>query len=497
MINTFKNFTKKKLAGILLIIVIIIAFGFGGFGGGFNTGNQNNIAKINNTNITTQDFMDYLNSSGLSQQVIKENIDKNIIEELLSTLISATLLDLEVQDLSLRISEEVLIKKLRKNKNFLDEKGKFLFFLSFFINTSSEIQNFLDEKGKFQRTLYEKFLLTNNITAPIYELKLKKNVLQKQLFTYISGGTKSPNFFVNKYYKEKNRKLNIEYINLNKFYKKIDEFTEEDIKIFVNENSEKLKQEYIDFSYIVITPKNLTGLEEFNQAFFDKIDDIENKISKNINFNKIISELNILPTVIENYINVDNKESIENKIYGFRKDKIEILEYENSYIFYQINKTETKLPNLSNIDFKKKIMKLLFQKEKFDYNKKIFDQIAVKSFNQVSFDKLSIDGIKKIQLKSIEDDDKFEINSIKVLYSLPINSFLLIADENNNAFIAKTIKFVEQNLSKNSEKFKSISNESSAKNRNSILKSYDYLLNDKYNVVVNEKTLDRVKNYFR
>ena len=473
MINTFKNFTKKKLAGILLIIVIIIAFGFGGFGGGFNTGNQNNIAKINNTNITTQDFMDYLNSSGLSQQVIKENIDKNIIEELLSTLISATLLDLEVQDLSLRISEEVLIKKLRKNKNFLDEKGK------------------------FQRTLYEKFLLTNNITAPIYELKLKKNVLQKQLFTYISGGTKSPNFFVNKYYKEKNRKLNIEYINLNKFYKKIDEFTEEDIKIFVNENSEKLKQEYIDFSYIVITPKNLTGLEEFNQAFFDKIDDIENKISKNINFNKIISELNILPTVIENYINVDNKESIENKIYGFRKDKIEILEYENSYIFYQINKTETKLPNLSNIDFKKKIMKLLFQKEKFDYNKKIFDQIAVKSFNQVSFDKLSIDGIKKIQLKSIEDDDKFEINSIKVLYSLPINSFLLIADENNNAFIAKTIKFVEQNLSKNSEKFKSISNESSAKNRNSILKSYDYLLNDKYNVIVNEKTLDRVKNYFR
>ena len=51
MINIFRNFTKKKLAGLLLIIVIIIAFGFGGFGGGFNTGNQNNIAKINNTNI--------------------------------------------------------------------------------------------------------------------------------------------------------------------------------------------------------------------------------------------------------------------------------------------------------------------------------------------------------------------------------------------------------------------------------------------------------------
>ena len=48
----------------------------------------------------------------------------------------------------------------------------------------------------------------------MYEIKLKNNVLQKQLFTYISGGVKSPSFFTNEYYKEKNRNLDIEYINL-------------------------------------------------------------------------------------------------------------------------------------------------------------------------------------------------------------------------------------------------------------------------------------------
>ena len=48
MINSLKNITKKKLAGLILILVIIIAFGFGGFGGGFSTGNQNNIVKIGN-----------------------------------------------------------------------------------------------------------------------------------------------------------------------------------------------------------------------------------------------------------------------------------------------------------------------------------------------------------------------------------------------------------------------------------------------------------------
>ena len=32
---------------------------------------------------------------------------------------------------------------------------------------------------------------------------------------------------------------------------------------------------------------------------------------------------------------------------------------------------------------------------------------------------------------------------------------------------------------------------------NSILKSYDLLLNKKYNVVLNEKTIERVKNFFK
>ena len=472
MINFFKNFTKKKIGGLLLILVIIIAFGFGGFGGGFNTGNQNNIAKINNVNISTQDFMDYLNRSGLSQQVIKDKIDQNIIEELLSSLISMTLLELEIKDLGLVMSENVLIKTIKKNKNFHNENGD------------------------FQRTLYEKFLLTNNMSAPMYEIKLKNNALQKELFTYISGGTKSPEFLIKKYYKEKNRKLDIDYINLNVFYKKAETFSDTEIKKFVNENASKLKQDYVDFSYVDISPKNLIGLEEFNQSFFDKIDDIENQISKDIDFNTIINKLNLSPTKIKSYINLDNAVSIENKIYSSRKDKVEILEDNGTYIFYNIENIITKLPSLNDDKFKKQIKNFLFQKEKYTFNKKILDDISEKKFNQSSFDKLGKDTIKKIKLQSIKDDEKFEINSVKVLYSLPINSFTLIAD-NQNIFVAKIVKYEDQEISKNLSNFNAISNEASAQNRNSILQSYDYLLNTKYKFIDNEKTLERVKNYFR
>ena len=73
MISSLRNFAKTKVAGIF-IFIIIIPFVFWGMGSVFSGGNTNNIAKINNENVSTQDFMDYLNRSGLSQKVIKENL---------------------------------------------------------------------------------------------------------------------------------------------------------------------------------------------------------------------------------------------------------------------------------------------------------------------------------------------------------------------------------------------------------------------------------------
>ena len=417
--------------------------------------------------------MDYLSESGLSQQVIKENINKNIIEELLSTLISATLLDLEIEELDLTMTDDVIIKKIKSNKNFQDENGS------------------------FKRTLYEKFLLTNNSSAPMFEIRLKNNELQKQLFTYISGGTKSPEFFIDKFYKEKNKKLDINYINLDMFYKQTEKFTDSEIKLFVNENAEKLKQDYIDFSYVNISPKNLIGVDEFNQAFFDKIDEIENQISKNINFKIIIEDLNLSPVSVTSYINLDKKKTTENKIYNSRKDKIEILEDNGTYIFYNIDSINTKLPNLEDDKFKIQIKNLLYQKEKYEFNKKILNEISEKKFNQTSFEEFGKDNIKKIKLSSIEDDKKFEKNSIKILYSLPINSFTMIADKKNNVFVAKTLSYEVKNLIKSSDDFDKISIKEGAQSKNGILKSYDLFLNNRYQVIVNEKTLERVKNYFK
>ena len=195
MISSFRNFAKTKFAG-LLVFIMIIPFVFWGMGSMFSSGNTNNIAKINKTNISTQEFIDYLNSSGIPQETIKKNLKNNIIEEMLSGLISTTLLELEVKDFDIIISKNTLLKKIKENKNFLDENGV------------------------FQRIKYEKFLLENNQSAAAFELRLRGRELQKNLFDYIGAGTVSPKFLVNKLYEEENKKLEIDFINLNNLYKK-------------------------------------------------------------------------------------------------------------------------------------------------------------------------------------------------------------------------------------------------------------------------------------
>ena len=50
---------------------------------------------------------------------------------------------------------------------------------------------------------------------------------------------------------------------------------------------------------------------------------------------------------------------------------------------------------------------------------------------------------------------------------------------------------------KTDEKYLKFVNNQNTNNRKSILQSYDQLLNDKYQVQLNQKTIDRVKNYFK
>ena len=469
-----KNYlNKNKIGGLILIIVIIIAFGFGGFGGGFLSNNQNNLAKINKTNVTSQDLIDFINRSGIAQETIQKNINNNIIEELLTGLVSNILLSFEIEDFDMTISQNSLSDKIKLNNNFNDNNGN------------------------FERLKYEKFLLENNISAPLFEKRLKDRELQKKLFDFIGAGTVSPKFLAKKLYEVENRKLNIEFINLDMFYKKSDEITENDLISFIEVNEDKLKVEYIDFKYASINPRNLIGINEYNQEFFDKIDQIENSILNGVEFDSIISELNINTTKVEDYKYSDTSNNIQKKIYEVRNNDFDIFEEGENYIIYKIESLKQKKPNLNDNQIRKEIIELVVQKNKFDYNKNILEKIKNEKFTEQNFLELGKDQIQSLKFNSIKDNNKFEINSVKMLYSLPLKSITLINDENNNIYLAKINNYDEQNTEMNSEDFEKLLNKENMEIRNNILKSYDLLLNQKYNIDINQIAINNVKNLFQ
>jgi len=99
------------------MIIIIIAFVTWGMGGVFSGGNTNTLAKINNTNISTQDFIDHKNTLQISDDMIRNNIEKSVIEQILNDLINKKLLSMEIKELEINISDSSLVKILKKNKN--------------------------------------------------------------------------------------------------------------------------------------------------------------------------------------------------------------------------------------------------------------------------------------------------------------------------------------------------------------------------------------------
>ena len=471
MISSFRNFAKTKFAG-LLVFIMIIPFVFWGMGSMFSSGNTNNLAKVDNENITTQDFIDYLNNSGIPQETIRNNLKNNVIEELLTTLVSTTLMDLEIKDFDLIISEKTLLRKIKKN------------------------QNFLDEDGKFQRVKYEKFLLENNQSAAGFELRLKKRELQKHLFEYVGAGSVTPKFLIKKAFEEQNKKVEVEYMNLENFYKKKNQITNDDLSKFIQKNKDQLKIEYLDFSYSIINPKNLIGDDEFNQTFFDKIDQIEMDISNEVEFNNIVSNFNLKKIDINNFRFSNEKNEIEKKIFELRNTKFDIFENGNDYILYKIENVTKREPDLNDNQIKDEITELVYQQNKFDFNKDLLNKISEKKFNKEDFFKMGDNLIETIKLNSIKDNNRFEINSVEVLYSLPIDSLTLINDEKNNIYLARVKKFDSIKID-NDDELKEYSKKENMNNRSVLLESYDLFLNNKYKVVINQKTIDRVKNFFQ
>ena len=473
MIGKLRGFSNSKLAGVL-VGIIIIPFVFWGMGSVFSGGNTNNVAKINNEIISSKDFINFVNDSRLTNEIIKANLDKNIIENILSELISEKLIEMEIKELNVKVSEEALANKIRSNAILLDENNK------------------------FSRVKYEKFLLENNLTASSFENSLRKQELKKNLFNYISGGIISPYFLKNKIYISENKKIELEFLDLDLVHDKT--ATDIEVEEFIKNNQDLLKIDFIDAAYTKITPQNLVEIDEFNDEFFKKIDEIENNILNGSNLNEISKIYNLKLDKISNFVLNDNSDEILEEIYSKRnQDKLQLIDKNDYYLIFEISNINKKIPNRSNKDFIKSVKKNVILKKKFEFNKELYEKIDEKLFNDDEFIKISKDknNIKAITLKNLNDINFFDTESVELIYTLPNKSFTLVTGETNKVYLTKIKDIYYSKIDKNDNNISEYSSKSNNDIINNIYTSYDLSLNTKYNVKIFNQTIERVKNYFR
>ena len=473
MLSNLRNFSKTKLSGVL-IAIIIVPFVFWGMGSVFSGGNTNNIVKINKDNISTEDFFDFLNKLNINPNDLRNNLDNNIMNEILSEIISLKILNMEIDNLSLKISDDDLSKILTKDKKFLDDNKK------------------------FSRLKYEKFLLENNFTAVNYERKVKESKLQKDLFDYVGGGIKSPEFLTKNYYQEDTKQINIEYIDLKNYYEK--SFTITELENFISENKERFIKDYINVSYTKITPNIFIDSDEFTSDFFKIIDQIETDISNGVSIKILSEKYNFKITSIKDYyFKKDDKPTLK-IIYEKRNDtKINLLDMEDYFLLYEISDLKKRLPNINDKIFYQEVVSSKKNFDKFEFNKDILEKIENNSFNDNDFNDLAknINNIKKLKIKSKNDNSFLNVDSLKMLYTIPEDDFLLIIDNDQNVYLTKILKFEYNTINKDSDDYKKYFLKSNFKIKNDITSTYDSLLNKNYDIEINQNTLDRVINYFK
>ena len=482
MLGKIRKFSSSVFAKIFLFIVAI-PFVFWGMGPLFKSGSQNIIVKIDKEKIPIEEFVNYINI----YTATNDNLDSIFIEKMLSNFIGQKIIENEIKSFNIILSDESLSKLIRNDKIFKKD-------------------------NKFSRTEYEKFLVNNNFDAVFFEKNMSHQIKRELLLDFISGGIMPPNFFVNISFDKINQKRNVEVIRLNDAIKKKLNFSTSEIQTYFNAHKNKYNYVYKTIEFLEINPENLTGRDEFDDPFFEKIDKIDDLIveGKKINF---ISEKFDLMSVKRLTFNKLGKNKNEVAINDFpielinnifsadENDQTMLITHENKYYIVEIYKTENIQKKINDPKVKEDILINLKKNVSRSFISKLAINVNKNKFKKSDFDKFSNDqniNIKKITIDSQNDSKILKEELVKQIYIFPEKQVIVVSDigltENYLIYIDK---IEHGSITKDSDEYEKYFNLSREEMTNNIFNTYDHYLKNKYNIKINYKALEKVKNYIQ
>ena len=486
MLNLIRKFSTTIFAKIFLLI-IAIPFIFWGMGDVFRSGGQNTLVKIGKDKISSEEFIKFVNELNLNKDEISRIIKEEKFDQLIAEFVGRKLVLLESENFNISISDKSLSKIIKSDNNFKKD-------------------------NKFSRNEYEKFLIKSRITAASFESQIADREKRKQLYDFIGGGIRSPKFLTNYEYNTHNQQRIVKMIDLNKIYEKKINFSDDEIKKYYDKNKDSFYQTYRSVSYSILNPINLTGKEDFDNLFFKKLDEIEDDIAGENSFKQIAGKFN-LKTIDTPLFNNQGKDGNNNLLENFDQELVKdifqidesepliILSKKDNYFLIELNKSQKIAKKIENVNVKKEIQEKLKERLIVKENSIIMAKLKSNNFSKKDFDNLAKKEqveIKNLKINTIEDYSNLSKEFVTRVYGIPKKKVALINDglfKESKLFYVEEIKNV--NINESSNNYNKYFLQSNLKLISSIYSSYDLFIKEKYNVEINYKTVDRIKNYFR
>ena len=476
-----KSFFIKLLVGI-----IILPFVFWGMGDVFRGGNQNVIATIDSTKVSTQEFVNYVNRLNLNEEQVKNLSKTDLIEQILSEYIGRKVMALEIEKIGIVVSDNALRDIIKNDKLFFKD-------------------------DKFSRTEYEKFLIKSGITAPQFEANIVEQEKRRQFLSSLAGGIVVPEMLVEKEFKKENQTKTIEYIDLEKYHSK-NKPSRESLKELYERNKNIFFVELKSIRYAEIKPELISGSADYNENFFKQLDLIENKVLDGQTFDETTGANNL--KIIEfNKINAnkedENKNKIEklpdnlfNKIYNIKNTQSpEVINIEGKYYLAEVKDAEKKNKTMDDPEVVEALNAQLSFKEKIENNTSLAKDISLGAFENDNFKKFADDNgleVKNYKISNLKQNEIFNDGMIKRIFLTNDGEINLITNNTfTKSFLISTKKTEYKTLDKNSNEFEQYEAKARLNLINKIYKSYDESVNQKYKVELNQRTIDRVKNSFQ
>ena len=484
MLTAIGKFSKSFFIK-LLVGIIILPFIFWGMGDVFRGGNQNVIASVDSEKINTQEFVSYMRKLNLNEQQIKNLPNTDLVEKILSEFIGKKVMALEIEKLGISINDNALRNIIKNDKIF-----------------------FKDEK--FSRIEYEKFLLKSGVSAPIFEANIIEQEKRRQFLSSLSGGIVIPEVLINQEFRKENQIKSIKYIDLNVYHSK-NKPSETDKKELYEKNKNIFVTKFKNLRFAEITPQKISGNKEYDERFFKQLDIIENNVLDGQSFDETAQGDN-LEIINIRKINANKEDENKNKITNLSNDlfkkiynlnsvnKPEVININNKYYIAEVSKIEDEARTFDDPDVQKALNAQLNFKNKIESNTSILKDISMGALDKTKFDEFASKNkldIKNYTLKSLKQNEIFSESIIRRIFLTKDGEIDLITNNTlTKSFLIYVINTKHKDLKKGSNEYEQYEAKARLNLINRIYQSHDNNLNEKYEVELNQRTIERVKNSF-